>query len=74
MSKNIAKVRETYSAVGPTSDNSSRVALMKKVQVRVSANKAKIFGLNGNVGDVNGTTGHSGQRTYFAAIFPRFSF
>ena len=46
MSKNIAKIRHSYSAVGPTSDNSSRVALMKKVQVRVSANKAKIFGLN----------------------------
>ena len=34
MSKNIAKVRETYSAVGPTSDNSSRIALIEKVKIR----------------------------------------
>ena len=30
MSQNIEKVRATYSNVGPTSDNSNRIALMKK--------------------------------------------
>ena len=82
MSKNIEKVRDTYSNVGPTSDNSSRVALLKKVQVRTAyynrttskGDRTQLWGLNNIKGNVSGSSGDSGQRIYFSAVFPRFSF
>ena len=83
-------VRKTYDQstrnggknVGPTADNSSRIALMKQVQVRSSyydqknneANQfARLWGLN-NLKNKTGTGGDSGIRTKFLAIFPRMSF
>lgn len=77
MSKNIEKVRDTYSNVGPTSDNSSRISLMKKIQVRVGSNNAQLWGLNdlkdNKTRAVRGFAGDQGTRTKFAAIFPRFT-
>ena len=77
MSKNIEKVRATYSNVGPTSDNSSRIAIMKKIQVKVGSNKAQLWGLNDLKDNesraARGYAGDQGIRTKFAAIFPRFS-
>lgn len=72
-------IRKSYSSVGPTSDNSSRVAMLKKVQVRTAFHNAKtssgdrsqLWGLNSQKGN---STGDAGQRTYFSAVFPRFSF
>ena len=86
--KNIVKIRETYAQtgrnnVGPTSDNSSRIAMLKQIQVRLGygANKtAQFWGLNtydkdGNAdGNKNGVSGDSSVRTYFRGIFPRMSF
>lgn len=74
MSNNIEKVRASYAKVGPTSDNSSRISLMKKIQVRVGGNKAQLWGLNDKEGNVSGSNGTSGDRVKFSAIFPRFSF
>jgi hypothetical protein len=70
-------VRESYSTQGPTSDNSSRIALLRKVQVKTAygdAKRAQLWGLNNKEGNVSGSAGDSGQRTYFTAVFPRFSF
>jgi len=72
MSKNIEVIRETFSKVGPTSDNSSRIARIKKVQVRVGT--TQLFGLNQQKGNVTGSSGHAWQKTYFTGIFPRLSF
>lgn len=83
MSTHIDKIRDTYSQsggqnVGPTADNSSRISLMKKIQVRVGANKAQLWGLNNTKADstrsVQGVAGTAGDRVKFMAIFPRFSF
>lgn len=83
MSKHIDRIRETYSQsggqnVGPTADNSSRISLMKKIQVRVGANKAQLWGLNNTKADktrsAKGIAGSAGDRVKFLAIFPRFSF
>ncbi len=74
MSSNIEKIRASYSRVGPTSDNSSRISLMKKIQVRVGGNKSQLWGLNNIKGNVSGSSGDAGIRTKFSAIFPRFSF
>lgn len=74
MSSNIEKIRASYSRVGPTSDNSSRISLMKKIQVRVGGNKAQLWGLNDKEGNVSGSNGDAGIRTKFSSIFPRFSF
>lgn len=74
MSSNIEKIRASYSRVGPTSDNSSRISLMKKIQVRVGGNKSQLWGLNDIKGNVSGSSGDAGTRTKFSAIFPRFSF
>lgn len=69
--------------MGPTSDNSSRIAMLKQIQVRLGygANKtAQFWGLNtydknGDAdGNKNGVGGDSGVRTYFSGIFPRMSF
>tara|TARA_B110000967_G_C18328111_1_gene290722 strand:- start:81 stop:332 length:252 start_codon:yes stop_codon:yes gene_type:complete len=75
-------IRKSYSHVSPTSDNSSRIAMLKKVQVRtafyntstLNGDRAQLWGLNSKKGNVSGSGGDSGQRTYFSAIFPRFSF
>tara|TARA_B100000963_G_scaffold231156_2_gene201742 strand:+ start:13938 stop:14162 length:225 start_codon:yes stop_codon:yes gene_type:complete len=74
MSSNIEKIRASYSRVGPTSDNSSKISLMKKIQVRVGGNKAQLWGLNNKEGNVSGSNGDAGTRTKFSSIFPRFSF
>lgn len=74
MSSNIEKIRASYSKVGPTSDNSSRISLMKKIQVRVGGNKSQLWGLNNIEGNVSGSNGDAGTRTKFSSIFPRFSF
>ena len=74
MSNNIEKIRASYSKVGPTSDNSSRISLMKKIQVRVGGNKSQLWGLNNIEGNVSGSNGDAGTRTKFSSIFPRFSF
>ena len=36
--------------------------------------RAQLWGLNDKKGNVSGSNGDAGQRTYFSAIFPRFSF
>jgi|TARA_B110000902_G_C14195161_1_gene545624 hypothetical protein len=76
MIKNIIKIQKSYGHAGPTSDNSSRVALFKKVQVKTSVNgkRAQLWGLNNIKGNVSGSGGDAGQRTYFTSVFPRFSF
>jgi hypothetical protein len=75
MSTHIEKIRATYSNVGPTADNSSRISLMKKIQVRVGGNKAQLWGLNNTKGgNTRGVAGSAGDRVKFMAIFPRFSF
>jgi hypothetical protein len=78
MSKNNLKpLRESYSSQGPTSDNSSRIALLRKVQVKTAHGdnkRAQLWGLNNMEGNVSGSNGDAGQRTYFSAVFPRFSF
>ena len=76
MIKNIIKIQKTYGHAGPTSDNTSRIALLKKVQSRTATNgvRAQLWGLNNMKGNVSGSTGDAGQRTYFSAVFPRFSF
>tara|TARA_B100000795_G_scaffold19451_1_gene12927 strand:+ start:592 stop:828 length:237 start_codon:yes stop_codon:yes gene_type:complete len=72
---NIQKIRKSYGTAGPTSDNSSRVALLKKVQVKTRAGKrAQLWGLNNIKGNISGTGGDAGQKIYFSAVFPRFSF
>ncbi len=87
----LVTVRKTYDQsgdsknVGPTADNTSRIALLKKVQVRTNyfdtaANKTKyvqLWGLNNlknNKGNQSGSTGDSGIRTKFVGIFPRMGF
>jgi hypothetical protein len=76
MISNIIKIQKSYGKVGPTSDNSSRIALMKKVQVKTIANdkRTQLWGLNNIKGNVSGSSGDAGQRIYFSAVFPRFSF
>jgi len=76
MISNIIKIQKSYGNVGPTSDNSSRIALMKKVQVKTIANdkRTQLWGLNNIKGNVSGSSGDAGQRIYFSAVFPRFSF
>tara|TARA_Y100000389_G_C17345776_1_gene455751 strand:+ start:103 stop:390 length:288 start_codon:yes stop_codon:yes gene_type:complete len=83
-------VRKTYDQsgdgknVGPTADNTSRIALLKKVQVRTNyydavADKTKysqLWGLNNlsEKGNKSGSNGDSGIRTKFVGIFPRMHF
>jgi len=82
-------VRKTYdqahkSNIGPTADNTSRIALLKKVQVRTNyydavADKTKysqLWGLNNlsEKGNKSGSNGDSGIRTKFVGIFPRMHF
>tara|TARA_X000000368_G_C22943994_1_gene673495 strand:- start:502 stop:735 length:234 start_codon:yes stop_codon:yes gene_type:complete len=76
MISNIRKIQKSYSKVGPTSDNSSRIAIIKKVQVKTNVNgkRTQLWGLNNIKGNVSGSSGDAGQRTYFSAVFPRFSF
>ena len=72
----IVPIRSSYSVPGPTSDNSSRIALMKKVQVKTAfgnKKRSQLWGLNDGK-NKSGSNGDSGTRTYFTAIFPRFSF
>ena len=90
----LKKVRTTYDQggvgetarknVGPTADNSSRIALLKKIQVKtnywdktVSKTKyAQLWGLNNlsAKGNKTGSGGDSGIRTKFVGIFPRMNF
>jgi hypothetical protein len=80
----LLKIRSTYEQtggnnVGPTADNSSRIALLKKVQTRTHyGNKkiAQLWGLNNlsEKGNKSGSGGDSATRTYFFSIFPRMSF
>tara|TARA_B110000908_G_C10074481_1_gene366626 strand:- start:149 stop:436 length:288 start_codon:yes stop_codon:yes gene_type:complete len=88
--KLLVTVRKTYDQsgdsknVGPTADNSSRIALLKKVQVRTyyfdaTASKTKyaqLWGLNNlsAEGNKTGSGGDSGIRTKFVGIFPRMNF
>ena len=67
--------------VGPTADNSSRIALLKKVQLRTNLNDgtkkfAQLWGLNNlsAKGNKTGSSGDSGIRTKFVGIFPRMNF
>ena len=72
----INPIRSSYSTPGPTADNSSRIALMKKVQVKTAYGNKKrtqLWGLNEGENN-SGSSGDSSTRTYFTAIFPRFSF
>tara|TARA_B100001059_G_C17834943_1_gene587374 strand:+ start:2628 stop:2864 length:237 start_codon:yes stop_codon:yes gene_type:complete len=73
----INPIRTSYSVPGPTSDNSSRIAMMKKVQVKTAYGNKKrtqLWGLNDAGKNNSGSNGDSSTRTYFTAIFPRFSF
>jgi hypothetical protein len=80
----LKNIRSTYEQtggnnVGPTADNSSRIALLKKVQTRTHyGNKkmAQLWGLNdlAKEGNKSGSGGDSGTRTYFVGIFPRMAF
>ena len=88
--KLLVTVRKTYDQsgdsknVGPTADNSSRIALLKKVQVRTNyydvekkeTKYAQLWGLNNlsAKGNKTGSGGDSGIRTKFVGIFPRMNF
>ena len=88
--KLLVTVRKTYDQsgdsknVGPTADNSSRIALIKKVQVRTNyydvknskEKYAQLWGLNNlsAKGNKTGSGGDSGIRTKFVGIFPRMNF
>jgi hypothetical protein len=90
MTSLLKTVRATYDQsgdaknVGPTADNTSRIALIKKVQVRTNyydteASKTKfsqLWGLNNLSvkGNKTGSNGDSGTRTKFVGIFPRMHF
>ncbi len=80
-------VRATYEQtghnnVGPTSDNTSRIALLRKLQVKstVGDKKIQLWGLNNvdkngkTIGNKMGVSGDSGVRTYFTGVFPRMAF
>tara|TARA_X000000368_G_C22700166_1_gene566436 strand:+ start:384 stop:650 length:267 start_codon:yes stop_codon:yes gene_type:complete len=81
-------IRATYDQsgdgknVGPTADNTSRIALIKKLQIRTNLNDgtkkfAQLWGLNNlnnDNGNQIGSTGDSGVRTKFVGIFPRMHF
>ena len=82
----LLKIRDTYnqtgnSNIGPTADNTSRIALMKKVQVKTSyynsekgkGERSRLWGLN-ELANKSGSNGDSGIRTKFVGIFPRMSF
>lgn len=89
----LKKVRTTYDQggvgktasknVGPTADNTSRIALLKKVQVRTNyydtkegkTKYAQLWGLNNlsAKGNKSGSGGDSGTRTKFLSIFPRMN-
>ena len=73
-SKKIDIVRESYSKVGPTSDNSSRIAMLKAVQVRTNASgtRSQLFG-HFKESQVRGINGDAGQKTYFRAAFSNFT-
>ena len=89
----LVTVRKTYDQsgdsknVGPTADNSSRIALIKKVQVRTNywdktapvgseTKYSQLWGLNNlsAKGNKTGSGGDSGIRTKFVGIFPRMNF
>mgnify|MGYP001246131872 FL=1 len=72
MSSNLAIVRKTYEKVGLTSDSSSRVARMRAVQVRTRSNNARSQLFGDKKDQVNGITGDSSQKTYFAMAFGNF--
>ena len=74
MSKNLDVVVKTYVDQSPTAPNDSSIALMKAVQRRTNNNgkRGKLFGVNGNLKQTNGTTGNSSQRIYFRKLFSRF--
>ena len=91
INNSLKNVRSSYEKsvganVGPTADNTSRIAMLKKIQTRVSysdgsnAKFSQLWGLNnvdkdGNTkGNKSGVTGDSGTRTYFSGIFPRMTF
>ena len=89
MTKLLKIVRTTYDQggvgetasqnVGPTADNTSRIALLKKVQVRTHLDDGKfaqLWGLNNlnEKGNKTGSGGDSGIRTKFLGIFPRMPF
>jgi hypothetical protein len=81
-SNGLTPIRKSYTHFSPTSDNSSRIAMLKKVQVRTAyynittskGARAQLWGLNNIKGNLSGSGGDAGQRTYFKAVFPRFSF
>jgi hypothetical protein len=84
MTSLLKNIQSTYAQtgnnnVGPTADNSSRIALLKKVQSRTAYGDKKVsqlWGLNNleEKGNKSGTGGDSGTRTYFVGIFPRMTF
>lgn len=80
-------VRTTYTQtggnnVGPTADNTSRIALLRKLQVKSTYDdkKVQLWGLSNidkdgkAVGSKTGVTGDSGIKTYFTGVFPRMAF
>ena len=87
----LKNVRSSYEKsvganVGPTADNTSRIAMLKKIQTKVSygngtnAKFSQLWGLNnvdedGNTdGNKSGDTGDSSVRTRFLGVFPRMHF
>ena len=88
MTSLLKNVRTTYGKtggnnVGPTADNTSRIALLKKIQVRTNyydttdskTKYAQLWGLNNlsAKGNKSGSGGDSGIRTKFVGIFPRMN-
>ena len=81
-------VRDSYEQtgnanIGPTADNTSRIAMLKKIQTKVSygdgtnAKFSQLWGLNdlaADDGNKKGSTGDSGVRTRFLGVFPRMHF
>ena len=84
----LKNVRDSYQQtgnanVGPTADNTSRIAMLKKIQTKVSygdgtnAKFSQLWGLNdlaSDNGNMKGSTGDSGVRTRFLGVFPRMHF
>jgi hypothetical protein len=78
---NISKIINSYTTKGPTNDGSSRVAMMKHVQRRLSqyvdseSNTPTLFGnkVGNTIQNVGSNSGDSSQRTYFNMTFSGLS-
>jgi len=76
MSSKLQTIRNSHSNPGPTSDMSSRIARMRKVQTQVyggSSGKATQFYGHQMVNNkIKGTSGDSSQHLYFRGIFGKY--